>query len=232
MPTTCQSLMAPALQQGARKGLAVAVLASLTALTALTGSLSGCSTFNSVAADVSSYGQWPADRKQQRYAFERLPSQQAQASFQAVVEAAAAPALASKGFVAVATADQADVLIQVAAQSRLYEDPYRSTYDGRFFGGRFGVGGGIWGGRGGVGIGINLEPRQTQMQVDVLIRDRRSTQTLYETHAVHERYGSAVDSILPMLFEAAMMDFPSPAISPRRVRIEVPAASAPAASAP
>ncbi len=219
----------PARQRRARWGLAAVALAGAVVVS---GPLSGCATLNSVAADVSSYGQWPAERKQQRYVFERLPSQQAQASFQAVVEAAAAPVLARKGFVPVSSSDQADVLIQVAAQSRLYEDPYRSTYDGRFFGGAFGVGGGIWGGRGGVGIGINLEPRQTQMQVDVLIRDRRSNQTLYETRAVHERYGSATDSVLPTLFEAAMMDFPSTAVSPRRVRIEVPAARAPAASAP
>jgi predicted small secreted protein len=190
------------------------------------GGLSACSTFTSVGADVSSYGQWPADRKGASYVFERLPSQQVQADFQGRVEAAAAPMLARKGFVLAASPDKADVLIQVAAQSRLYENPYRRSYDGGLFGGQFGLGGGIWGGHGGVGIGINLEPAQTQMQVDVLIRDRRSNQTLYETHAVHERYGSMVESLLPVLFEAALLDFPAQGISPRRVLIDT-AASAP-----
>lgn len=197
------------------------------ALTAALLGVSGCAHLTSVAADVSSYGQWPPERKQQRYMFERLPSQQANADFQGRVEAAVAPMLARKGFVPVASADQADVLIQVAAKASLYDDPYRRMYDGGFFGGRFGMGGGIWGGRGGgVGIGINLEPAQTQMQVDVLIRDRRSSQTLYETHAVHLRYGSVAESVMPALFEAALLDFPAQAISPRRVLVE-PRAAAP-----
>ena len=39
--------------------------------------LSGCAGLNNVTSEVSSYGQWPADRKPASYAFERLPSQQA-----------------------------------------------------------------------------------------------------------------------------------------------------------
>lgn len=188
-------------------------------------SLLACSSMSQVGADVSSFGQWPTDRAHQRYVFERLPSQQAQADFQGRVEAAAAPMLARKGFVPVRATDQADVLIQVAAQSRLYDDPYRYANDGRFFG-NLGLGGGIWGGHGGVGLGVNLEPAKTQMQVDVLIRDRRTSQTLYETHATHERYGSMAESLMPALFEAALLDFPAQAISPRRVIVD-PAASAP-----
>lgn len=195
------------------------------AASALLLQLTGCANMGKVGADVSSYGQWPADRVHQKYVFERLPSQQAQADFQSRVEAAAAPMLARKGFVKVASPDQADVLVQVASQSRLYEDPYRFRNDGRFFGG-FGFGG-LWGGGrgGGIGLGISMEPAQTQMQVDVLIRDRRTNQTLYETHAVHERYGSASESTMPYLFEAALLDFPAQAISPRRVLIDVPSST-------
>lgn len=214
-----------------RMGLGLALAASAVLL-----QLTGCANMGKVGADVSSYGQWPAERStHQKYVFERLPSQQAQADFQSRVEAAAAPMLARKGFVKVASADQADVLIQVASQSRLYEDPYRFRNDGRFFG-TFGFGG-LWGGRGGgIGLGMSMEPAQTQMQVDVLIRDRRTNQTLYETHAVHERYGSASESTMPYLFEAALLDFPAPAISPRRVLIDATpapaAASQPAAAKP
>ncbi len=102
-----------------------------------------------------------------------------------------------------------------------YEDPYYRPYDGSFFGT---VGfGGIWGGRGGVGIGIQMEPPRSQMQVDVLVRDRRTNQTLYETHAVHQRAGTVVESLMPALFRASLMDFPITGISPRRVTIEAAA---------
>lgn len=196
--------------------------------------LAGCGTMNAVSADVSSYGQWPAGRAPSTYAFERLPSQQAQPDFQARVEAAAAPALARKGFVAVDTPDRADVLVQVATQARTvaspyYSDPWGRRYDGRFFGG-FGLGG-LWGGRGGgIGFGMNFEPPLTQMQVDLLIRDRRSSQTLYETHAVHQRAGGVVDSLMAPLFDAALQDFPAPAISPRVVTVPIdpPLGQAPA----
>lgn len=205
----------PVSRRSALRGLAVLTVAGL---------LSACGSLTTISADVSSYGQWPQDKAKPRYVFERLPSQQSQADFQSRVEAAAAPELAAKGFVKVASADQADVLVQVAAQSRTvgrYEDPYYRPYDGSFFGT---VGfGGIWGGRGGVGIGIQMEPSRSQMQVDVLVRDRRTSQTLYETHAVHQRVGTVVESLMPALFRASLMDFPLTGISPRRVTIDAAA---------
>jgi hypothetical protein len=186
--------------------------------------LGGCGTMNSVSADVSSFGQWPEGRAPSRYAFERLPSQQANPDFQSRVEAAARPALARKGFVAVDTPEQAEVLVQVAAQARTvqspyYSDPWGRRYDGRFFGG-LGFGG-LWGGRGGLGFGMNFEPPISQMQVDVLIRDKRNTQTLYETHAVHQRAGGIIESLLAPLFDAALKDFPARAISPRVVTVPI-----------
>ncbi len=191
--------------------------------------LGGCANMNSVSADVSSYGQWPAGRAPSRYVFEPLPSQQANATFQSRVEEAARPALARKGFVAVDKPEQADLLVQVAAQARTvqspyYNDPWGRRYDGRFFGG-LGFGG-LWGGRGGgVGFGMSFEPPLTQMQVDVLIRDKRSSQTLYETHAVHQRAGGIIESLMAPLFDAALQDFPAPAISPRVVTVPIDPAS-------
>lgn len=205
-------------------------------LAVLVMTLAGCASLSSVSADVSSFGQWPADRVKPRFVFERLPSQQAQADLQNRIEAGALPELVAKGFVKVDTPEQADVLVQVAVQSRsvgggLYNDPYYRPYDGRFFGGGLGFGG-LWGGRGGIGIGISMEPSRSQMQVDVLVRDRRSSQTLYETHAVHQRAGTVVESLMPVLFRAALMDFPAQGISPRRVTVDVPFPGTAAASAP
>lgn len=198
--------------------------------------LSGCASFNKVSADVSTHGQWPASLTKPRYTFERLPSQMALGSPQDRVEAAAAPVLASHGFVKVGQAEQADVLVQVAMQMRtvpaVYDDPYYRPYDGRFFGGAFSVGG-IWGSRGGLGIGLMVEPPRSQMQVDVLMRDRRSGQTVYEIHAVNQRVGAAFEGLMPALFRAAMFDFPALGINPRRVTVDLDGAApaAPSASA-
>jgi len=183
--------------------------------------VSGCASTDSITAQVSSAGQWPAATSAKTYAFERLPSQQAQATLQARIEAAAKLALSKHGFVLTA-GGQPDVWVQVAAQSssttgRIYDG--FPAMDGRIFGG-------IFGGHGGVSLGMRLEPTYTTMQVDVLLRDRRSGQILYETHASYERTGGKDEQLLQPLFDAAMKDFPTPAISPRQVTVpRTPAAA-------
>jgi len=69
--------------------------------------LGGCAALNTVTAEVATYGDWPAGRAPGRYAFERLPSQQAQAARQAELENAAARALEAAGFTAAPDAAQA-----------------------------------------------------------------------------------------------------------------------------
>jgi len=51
--------------------------------------LAGCAAVNQVWADVSSFGEWPGGRAPGSYAFERLPSQQADAQRQQRLEDAA-----------------------------------------------------------------------------------------------------------------------------------------------
>jgi hypothetical protein len=198
-------------------GLAVALL------------LGGCAGLHEVNSKVSSYGTWPEGRQPGAYVFERLPSQQNRAAEQTVLEAAAEPALKAAGFRKVDDAQQADVTVQVAAQalmeSRQRYDPwFPSRPYGPFGPWRPGLGG-WWGagGRGGVSLSMAMEPPWAQMQVDLLIRDRRNNQVLYETHAVHERAGSPIDALYPFLFQAALKDFPRQAVSPRMVTIPVPA---------
>ena len=50
------------------------------ALLAAAALLSGCAGLRSVTAEVSSFGEWPADRKPATYAFERHSSAWAEAS--------------------------------------------------------------------------------------------------------------------------------------------------------
>jgi hypothetical protein len=57
-----------------------------------------------------------------------------------------------------------------------------------------------------------------------LIRDRRSGAPLYEARAVSDGYSAGDTSVLGAMFEAALKDFPTPAVSPRKV--VVPLASA------
>lgn len=194
------------------------LLATLWCLSAL--GLAGCAGSPNVVSQVSSYGSWPQGRAPGAYVFERLPSQQAQAGLQDRLEAAAEPALKAAGFRKVARPDLAEVSVQLSAQNR--EDP-SMRYDPYWGGGRFGWGG-WWGsgGFGGIGLSMRMEPTWVQMQVDVLIRDRRSNQVLYETHAVHDRQNTVDLDLLPYLFEAALKDFPHPAVSPRTVTVTRP----------
>ncbi len=189
--------------------------------------LAGCANLNSLSNDVSSYSQWPADRKPAGYAFERLPSQQSQPEAQAQLEAAARPALAAAGFQPAAEGSEADVTVQIGVRiqqsSRGYwDDPF--YWHGSLW---YGWGGPRW--RGSMWWGGPMywgpPPTYYSREVAVLIRDRRTGATLYETRAVNDGNYGAIESLLPAMFAAAMKDFPAPAISPRRVVTPLAAAS-------
>jgi uncharacterized protein DUF4136 len=195
---------------------------ALAAVLLVTGAatLTGCAALRSVTSEVSSYGHWPAGRLPGTYAFERLPSQQVDSPLQVNIEAAAAPALAAAGFKPAANPLAADVLVQVAMQSRVYQSPWRDRWGPYGPYGRIGFG--SWhggGGRFGFGLGMSLEPPMSEMQVDLLIRDKKTNQVLYETHAVRQQNGGWDERLMAPMFEAALKDFPLQAISPRIVSI-------------
>jgi hypothetical protein len=190
--------------------LALAILAAAAAL-------AGCAGMNTVTSDVASYGQWPAERKPGSYAFERLPSQQAHAEDQAKLEDAARGALEKAGFTPAADAKSADVTVQIGARVTRYEvapwdDPF--WWHGAYWHGR------PWyGPRWGYGASFSYSMPQYEREVAVLVRDRRSGQPLYETRANSGGGYSDSPAILAAMFEAALTDFPTPAISPRRVSV-------------
>jgi hypothetical protein len=78
-------------------------------------------------------------------------------------------------------------------------------------------------GRGGVGfgLGLNLSPPVYTREVVLLLRDRASGQTLYETRAASSGYMDGFDGLLPAMFEAALKDFPNGGVNPRNVRIDL-----------
>lgn len=180
--------------------------------------LGGCASLRNVTSDVSSFGEWPADRKAGTFAFERLPSQAARAAEAAALEAAALPALQKAGFTPAGAGATPDVLVQLGARSQ------RSDY-------------GVWNDalwwRGGFGYyrhGPWLSPRwgltmrsdfeRFDREVAVLLRDRVSGKPLFEARAVNEGNLELVDvTTLGAMFEAALMDFPRLGINPRRVTV-------------
>ena len=181
--------------------------------------LSGCAALRSVSSDVSSFGEWPAERKPGTYAFERLPSQQARVAESDALEAGAMQALAKAGFKPAAEGQLPDFLVQAgASDARVLVSPWDDP---------------IWW-RGGFGYhrygpwmsprwGLNMRydvPRY-ERQVGLLIRDRASGKPLYEARASSEGNSPAQGLVLAAMFEAALMDFPRLGMNPRRVVVEV-----------
>ena len=188
----------------------------LSCLLAATLALYGCAAMNSVSSDVSSFGEWPAERKAGSYAFERLPSQQTRAAETEALENAAKAALAQAGFTPVAAGQEPQVLVQVGARvgrtdSYPWADPiwWRGSFGyyrhGPWFGPRW-------------GLGMQFDAARYEREVALLIRDRVSGKPLFEARASNEGSSStAGNATLSAMFEAALMDFPRLGMNPRRV---------------
>ena len=194
----------------------------LTGLLAATAVLAGCAGVRTVSSEVSSYGEWPEGRTPGSYAFERLPSQQAQAADAERLEAAAAVALAKVGFKPVDNGKEPDVLVQVGARdSRFVVQPWD---DPLWWRGGFGYWRhGPWGSPRWA-LSMRYDFPRVETQVGLLLRDRASGKPLYETRAASESNVRADSVTLGAMFEAAMMDFPRLGMNPRRVVVELPPA--------
>ncbi len=181
--------------------------------------LSACAGLRTVSTEVSSFGEWPAERKAGTYAFERLPSQQARAAETEILENAARPALERAGFKPAPEGQQPDVLVQVGARDSRYID---SPWDDPLW----------W--RGGFGYWRNgpwISPRwqlslrndfpRYESQVGLLLRDRATGKPLFESKAMADTGSRADAQLYSALFQAALMDFPKLGMNPRRVVVEL-----------
>ena len=177
----------------------------------------GCASFDHLTADVATFGQWPAKHSGGSYAFDRLPSQQAQSAAVQALEAAAAPALAKTGLRPVAVGGTPDLLVQVGARVNRTE---RSAWDDpMWWQGGFGVWrNSAWRGYGWTGT-LRREPPRYEREVAVLIRERSSGQPLFETRASSEGFSSRTAPLLAPMFAAALADFPRLHNEPRRVTV-------------
>jgi Domain of unknown function (DUF4136) len=195
------------------------------AMLAAAAVLTGCAALNTVTSDVTTFSEWPADRKPGRYAFERLPSQKANATRTADLEAAAAKALEKAGFTAAADAAQADVIVQIGARvSRTEISPWDDPLWWRW-------GGGYWrspawrhGPRSAFYGGFNADwyTSRYERNVAVLLRDRASNTPLFEAHAQNEGGSVGDAALIGAMFEAALQGFPAKdAQNPRRVSVSL-----------
>jgi len=182
--------------------------------------LAGCASMNSLTSEVSSFSQWPAERKPGSYAFERLPSQQSQPERQQLLEDSARPALEAAGFTPAAEGSASEYVVQLGARVNAteryyYEDPF--WWQGGLYYHRFSrpyIGSGI-------GFGFGIPSTSYEREVALLIRDRKSGQPLFETRASNDGGSPSINSLLPAMYEAAMKDFPHGGVNPRRVTTEI-----------
>lgn len=159
------------------------------------------------------------------YRFDRLPLQAAQPGFDRA-EALAQAALARVGLVRDEAGATVSVQLTVRVGSYLVDASGRPYGGPGWMGGAGGVGGygQIMIGSGGMfGIGMRSMPSTLyRHEVNLVLRDVRTNQVLYETRAVNEGPWSDADQVLAAVFEAALRDFPYPPAGPRQVNIEIP----------
>ncbi len=206
--------------------------ASLAITLVAAAALGGCASLNALSSDVSSFGEWPAGRAPDTYAFERLPSQQAEPEKQQRLEEAARGALEAAGFKPAGDTQAAGVTVQLgarveAADRSPFDDPF--WWHGGLYRSRFGYGG--WGGFGGWGGGVGFgrgwgygdayDHRRYEREVAVLVRDRQSGTPLYESRASNSGVSSSIETLLGAMFEAALKDFPNSDPKPRAVTTQI-----------
>lgn len=199
--------------------------------------LAGCASLNRLDSEVTSHSRWPAERRPGTYAFDRLPSQQANPQRAQVLEDAARRAIEAAGFVPAAEGARPSVGVQLGARITVtdrgvWDDPFwyggwggpwgfsRPFYPRGYYGGWRGAGFGPWGTSG-------LYDRTThEREVAVLIRDKASGEPLYEASATGDGFGYADASVLPAMFQAALQGFPQGGPNPRQVSVQPATAAA------
>lgn len=192
--------------------IALACLASLVLL------LSGCAGMRTLESEVQTYSSLatlPADTS---FRFERLPSQ-AQEPRQAQAEAMAELALAKVGL----RRDDSKPSYSVQLGVRVQREDRLDWPDNWYFGG---IGAG-WGGsrfarRSPWSAAWPPSSPWFQREVSLVIRDLRTGQVAYETHASQEGVWSETKLILPALFNAALSDFPASSTGVRKINVQVP----------
>jgi hypothetical protein len=186
--------------------------------------LSGCAGLKQLSNEVSTYSLWPAERKPSTYTFERLPSQQANAQQQQLLEDAAHRAMELAGFKLATDPAAADVTVtlgaRVTANDRSpWDDPFwwrGGLFAHRYYGRPY-----YYRGLGFPGPYFMHDSPTYEREVAMLIRDRKTGQPLYEARVTNDGYSPSINSLLSAMFEAGLKDFPHGGVNPRRVVTQI-----------
>jgi hypothetical protein len=196
-------------------------LATLLTIT-LAALLTGCAGMRVVDSQVLALANVPPGMQLQgaKYRFERLPSQVGNPEA-GLAEQQAEQALTAVGLVRDDAAAQISVLVGFQGTQYLADargSPYPGTY------GSISIGRGVpWGSGVGVGMGMRFPPpTHYRREVSLILRDLKSGQVVYETHATHDGPWSDNPTIFTILFKAALAHFPNPPAGPQRVNIDIP----------
>lgn len=192
-------------------------------LTASALLLTGCATTRVVNSQVRAEATAPAGVQLQgaKYRFERLPLQVHNPEA-GLAEQQAEQALAAVGLVRDDAQAQLSVLVGFQSAQYVYDPAGRlGTYPWRPYGafafGRNGAFGYNW------GVGMNAPPlTDYRREVSLILRDLRTGQVVYETHASHAGAWRDSEPIFATLFKAALANFPIPPAGIQRVNIEIP----------
>jgi len=183
--------------------------------------LTGCASTRMVNSQVTAVATVPAGAQLQgaTYRFERLPLQ-AHNPEAGLAEQQAEQALTAVGLVRDDAHAQLSVLVGVHSEQYAY-DPYGSAYPLRPYGtlgfGRNGSWGYNW------GWSMRTPPvTDYRREVSLILRDLRTGQVVYETHASHNGAWRDSEPIFATLFKAALANFPNPPVGVQRVNIEIP----------
>jgi hypothetical protein len=181
--------------------------------------LGGCATVSTVESDVQSFSAAATPVQPGPFRFERLPSQDQDASQSALLEGMAQTALEKAGFSRNDAAARYSVQIGAGTLDTVlaYPDPFYGRFAWSLGRPR------LWRGR-----PFYTSPwpeRELYVtRVRLEIRELASGKVVYESTATNEESWFNANRILPALFQAVMADFPSPPKGVRKVVITLPKA--------
>jgi hypothetical protein len=194
------------------------------ALLSLAGAalLAGCSGMRIVDSDVNAYSTLSAVPAGATYRFERLPSQERAGEPQSRIESMAAQSLARVGLTRNDASPRYSVLVGARVQAT-DRDPWGSAWQ-------------PWGfmshqpvvTRSGQVVYVPVFPSGGpplpwyEREVSIVMRDIATGQVVYETRAEHSGRWSDNAAVLPVMFDAALRNFPAATPGPQRVAIEIP----------
>jgi len=179
-------------------------------------SLAGCTGVRRVDNQVSSFASQSIPLGS-AYRFERLPSQETDATAQAQLESMAETALAKVGLQRDDKAENYTVL--VTATQRAYSVVRDRPALGWNLGWMMGHGGMLMG-HGALFPGLEA-PTQYWREVGLIVRNLHTQAVVFETRATHDGPWADTAAVLPAMLDAALQGFPNPPAGPRQVDIDI-----------